>query len=63
MSDRHIEFCGAFNGRAPLRPGESLAEAGERLEKTLQRVLDRHAKRLGVVVGVDFGELKKEQKQ
>ena len=54
---KKVEFCGAFNGTTTLRPGESLAQAADRIQDTMQRVLDVYAKRLQVAVGVDYGEI------
>ena len=54
---KQIEFCGAFNGTVALRRGEALEHAAQRIQDAMQRVLDAHAKRLNVAIGVDFGEI------
>lgn len=56
-----IEFCGAFQGVVTLRKDESPEEAAERVQQTLQSILDREARRFGVAVGVDFGDLRIER--
>jgi hypothetical protein len=53
-----MEFCGAFEGRASMRPGETPEQFAERVEEAMQNALDRCCKRLDVSVGVDFGDLR-----
>ena len=52
-----IELCGAFNASVTLRDGETVEQAAQRAESTLQRVLDTYAARLDCRIGVDMGEL------
>jgi hypothetical protein len=42
MKSKRFQFCGAFQGTAKLRPGETMLAA-----------LDKHCKRMGINVGVD----------
>lgn len=57
MSGRRvIEFCGAFNGTAAMRPGETVEEALARIEAAMLAALDARCKRLDVNVGVDCSD-------
>jgi hypothetical protein len=40
---------------------ESADEAAGKAEETVQRVLDGHAKRLGAIVGADYGDVSEVQ--
>lgn len=53
-----IEFCGAFSGKALKQDNETMEQFAERIERAMNEVMDRHAKRLNVSIGVDYGDLK-----
>ena len=57
MSARRVAICGAFNASVTLRPHETPEQAAERVERTLQAVLDTYTKRLDVRIGVDYGAI------
>jgi hypothetical protein len=57
MAKQVIEFCGAFNGKAKKQDSETMEQFAERIERALNEVLAKHAKRLDVTVGIDYGEL------
>lgn len=54
---RQVEFCGAFNGWATLLPGETVQQAGMRIESKLQAAIDSNCKKLHTAIGVDFGDI------
>ncbi len=58
MNTTKIEFCGAFQCRTTLKPGETLDQAAQRVEYQINRILDAHGKRLEFNAGVDFGDIK-----
>lgn len=58
MAKQVIEFCGAFSGKAKMRDNETMEQFAERIERAMNEVMDKHAKRLNVNVGVDYGDLK-----
>lgn len=49
---RHVQFRGVIEGRVPLRPGETKAEAIERAEGALVALTDQKARRLRVRVAL-----------
>lgn len=62
MSRKVMEFCGAFNGKATLRPGETPDQFAARVEEAMQSALDRCCKRLDVTIGVDYGDIREDGK-
>jgi transposase len=58
MAKKVIEFCGAFNGKAKKQDNETMEQFAERIERTLNWIMEQHAKRLNVNMGVDYGDLK-----
>ena len=53
MKAKRFAFCGAFQGTATLRPGETVEQMRDRVEQSMLAALDKHCKRLGINVGVD----------
>jgi hypothetical protein len=53
MKPKKFQFCGAFQGTAKLRPGETVEQMRDRIEQAMLAALDKHCKRMGINVGVD----------
>jgi broad specificity phosphatase PhoE len=58
MAKQIVEFCGAFTGKAKKQDSETMEQFAERIERALNEVMEKHAKRLNVNMGVDYGDLK-----
>lgn len=50
---RRVLFCGAIEGSVVVRPGETPAEAIDRANVALLKILDRHARRFAREVSKD----------
>lgn len=55
---KKIELCGAFECSVTLRKGETEEQAAERVQETLLRIMDAHAKRYSVNLAVDYSDIR-----